>query len=125
MSSLDFRPEVLEAQKTSIWGTVLVKPHAFYERAFQAIVLITLLFFALLFLGHYSTKETVKGIIEPKEGLVSLYAQQSGYIENLYAQQGESVRLQEKILSISDHQQLEQGQEYVDVLKKQIGRAHV
>ncbi|NBV28992.1 hypothetical protein EBS02_08275, partial [bacterium] len=86
-----FRPEVLESKKNSMWGTVLIKPNKFYERAFQAMGVTTLLFLILIFFGRYYTKETVQGIIEPNQGLVSLYAPQTGYIEHVYFHQGDLV----------------------------------
>jgi membrane fusion protein len=116
----DFRPEVMEAKKSSMWGTVLIKPNVFYERAFAVIFFTTFLFILLLFFGRYSTKETVQGLIEPKEGLLSLYAPQTGYIEKLSVQQGDSLQAQETVVIISSKQRLDQGIDYDELLRQQL-----
>jgi membrane fusion protein len=115
-----FRPEVLESKKNSMWGTVLIKPNKFYERAFQAMGVTTLLFLILIFFGRYYTKETVQGIIEPNQGLVSLYAPQTGYIEHVYFHQGDLVHPQDKILTITTKQRLDEGMDYDQVLRQQL-----
>jgi membrane fusion protein len=115
-----FRPEVFEEKKSSLWGTVLIKPSQFYKRAFEVIIVTTLLFVLLLFFGSYYTKETVHGVIEPRDGLVSLYAPQTGYLEKLFIHQGDHVENNTLIMTIASKQRLDHGVDYDQVLRNQL-----
>jgi len=119
--TVQFRPEVYRKRKNSLWGKVLLKPDDFYNQCTKAIVITTFVFFLLLFFGHYTTKETVQGFIEPRQGLISVYAPNSGTVEALYVQQGSLVQRNDPLLKLDFHETLSDGQRYDDRLSQEIG----
>lgn len=118
--SVDFRPEVYEKKKYSLWGRILLKPDIFYTRCTQAISAVLVLFVFLILFGTYSTKETVQGIIEPRAGLVSIYSPINGVIEEIYHDQGESVEPDEPLLKITAPEMLAGGESYEKLMKRSL-----
>lgn len=118
--SVDFRPEVYEKKKYSLWGKILLKPDSFYTRCTQAIAVVILLFILLIIFGTYSTKETVQGVIEPRAGLVSVYSPINGIVEEIYCEQGDHVEAEQPLMKITAPEVLSGGESYENVMKRSL-----
>jgi membrane fusion protein len=116
--SVDFRPEVYENKKQTLWGKILLKPDVFYTRATQAITAVLFLFILLIFFGTYATKETVQGVVEPRAGLISIYSPINGVVEEIYHDQGEFVDADEPLLKITAPEVLSGGESYESLMRK-------
>ncbi len=118
--TVQFRPEVYQKRKHTLWGRVLLKPDAFYNKCTQAIVAVTLLFCLLLIFGRYTTKETVQGFIEPRQGLISIYSPNSGTVSEMYVSQGSIVEINQPLLKLDFHETLSDGNHYDDRFTQEI-----
>jgi len=87
-----FRSESQVARANAWLGRViLTRPLSF------AILTIGALAFAIalaafFFLGEYTRKARVTGVLAPEQGVVRIIAQQSGIVESLHAIEGRTVR---------------------------------
>ena len=120
-----FRKEALDHKSNKIWGEVLLKPKLAYEIAIKSITVTALLVLIFIFLGHYYTKETVQGFIEPKEGLISVYMPQSGYVEEILVHQGDTVEKNQILMKLSPRQFTSEGITYDDKLRQQYEQDYV
>lgn len=115
---VNFRKEVLEKTKNSLWGEVLVAPNQFYIKAFSALIGVAVLAMALLFSSHYSLRETVVATIEPQKGKVTLIAPQTGYIYLGSTNQGQEVLPEAILLKIADSPKTYSGESFDDNYKE-------
>lgn len=93
-----FRTEVLDSDGKRAFGDVLlVYPVSNYVMLALALALAaTLGIFA--FVGQYTRHASVAGVLEPSQGVVKLYAVQSGVLKALNVQEGQLVRKGEVLL---------------------------
>ncbi len=118
--TVEFRDEVLKKRQQSLWGKVLLRPNVFYKKCTAVMVATTVLFGFFIVFGHYTTKETVQGLIEPSSGLISIYAPSAGNVEALYKQQGEYVRSGEPLIKINFYEILSDGARYDAKLEQEL-----
>lgn len=86
-----FRSEAVEAQsERNVFGTTLVLPPGFSAYV-MLVVALALAILALLFYGHYSPKDTVRGYIRTTEADVKVFAQSDGTIEEILVADGDRV----------------------------------
>lgn len=109
--SIEFREEVLKNKKNKLWGEVLISPTPFYWKSFTALTISAFLGLIMLFMSHYSLKETVQAVIVPNKGSVTLTAPVHGYVQ-LQTELGELVDNQSPLLSISEHPHTLSGQDF-------------
>jgi len=87
-----FRQEVLPSDERLRLGDVLLipplPPLLVGGLASAGVIALVL----LLCLGKYTRHVTVQGVISPKEGVVKLYAPQSGQLQQLMVKEGDAVR---------------------------------
>lgn len=86
-----FREEVLDSDGKRAFGDVLlVYPVANYLFVLMALAILTTL---CIFggVGQYTRHASVSGVIEPGQGVVKLYASQSGVLKMLRVREGQSV----------------------------------
>lgn len=91
MASL-FRPEVAAGQRQSWLGQVqLVRPLSLTLLT-AAVVCLLVLVLAFLFLGEYTRKARIGGVLVPDLGVIRLVPPVSGRVLERHAQEGQSVR---------------------------------
>ena len=95
-----FRQEALDHQRDQVWGSVIIHtPWSFslLTGLFAAVVVSVALFLAW---GEYARKQTVRGYITPKEGLVKLFAEQSGQFTQVFVKEQQLVRKGDPLVTI-------------------------
>lgn len=96
-----FRPEVLAERQTQWLGTVLLTPR-FSHRIFGAYaLLVTGAITALLFFGEYTRTAKVSGWLVPEQGMVRVFAAQTGVATDLYVKEGTTVKRGERLMLLS------------------------
>jgi membrane fusion protein len=87
-----FRSEVLDSDGKRAFGDVLlVYPVSNYVMLALALALAAILG-VFAFVGQYTRHASVSGVLEPSQGVVKLYAAQSGVLKALNVQEGQLVR---------------------------------
>lgn len=106
-----FRKQVIEARHQRLTGrVVMVQPLPVY--AVSVTIFVALLVIGLwLSNSQYSRKETVKGYLIPQKGLVKVYSNRPGVVDNLYVVEGDWVDQGEEIVKIKNSQSLSTGLE--------------
>lgn len=93
-----FRTEVLDLDCKRAFGDVLlVYPESNYVMVGLALAMLTTLC-AFAGVGLYTRHASVSGVIEPSQGVVKLYASQSGVLKTMRVREGQSVRKGEVLL---------------------------
>lgn len=102
-----FRAEVLAEQQTQWLGTVLLA-HRLSHSLFAAFAaLVTAAILGLLFFADYTRTARINGWLVPQQGLVRIFAPQSGVITQLNAYEGMEVRKGTVLLVLSTDLQSE------------------
>ncbi|WP_269502207.1 HlyD family secretion protein [Burkholderia sp. IMCC1007] len=116
-----FRSEATEAQRTSRLGEiVLIRPVSFIFLTAIALGMaaIVILFFVF---GSYTRRTAVEGVLTPDSGLVKLYAKQPGIVLRRKVVEGQSVKRDQVLYTVStDLQSAVAG----DTQAALIGQAH-
>jgi membrane fusion protein len=119
-----FRKEVIDAKTSNYFGkTLIVSPisHMIWTIGIISIAVTIALY---VFLGEYSKKQTVFGVLIPDKGLISIYAKNSGTILKKFIQQGEEIKKGDLLYLISTEQESLNAQslsvQQVEILEKQI-----
>lgn len=97
-----FRREAIEAQRSQQLGAVRLATPISHRIWALAALGAGACIVAWLFLGHYTRRERVSGMLVPEAGLLSVTAQSSGTIVHLATAEGASVHTGELLLTISD-----------------------
>ncbi len=86
-----FRQEAIEAQRMRLQGQVVLLPR--WPQALLCILLLAWLAAVIVFLtqSSYSRKETVRGWLEPGDGMVRIFPQSAGRIAQLLVAEGDPV----------------------------------
>lgn len=115
-----FREEAIEAKRHRLLGKVVViQPESLYVISL-AIVITFILLVIFLSNASYSRKVTVKGYLTPEKGVVKVYAQRSGTVEEFYVKAGDTVTSGDKIVRIRNSQSLSTGIELSVALEKEL-----
>ncbi|TDR76018.1 HlyD family secretion protein [Photobacterium lutimaris] len=115
-----FRKEAIQAQRNRLLGQVVVYQPVSIYIACATIFVIFLLLIIYISQSHYSRKETVKGYLIPKKGVVKVYSNRTGVIENLFVGEGDQVNQGEAIAKIQNSQSLSTGVELSIALSKEL-----
>lgn len=98
MSSSLFRDEVLDSDhKRALGQVVLIQPLSHTLLVIVASCILVALCLALV-LCHYTRRTEVKGVLEPRDGVVKLYAPQNGRLVTSHVREGQEVRKGEVLL---------------------------
>lgn len=96
-----FRPEVLAERQAQWLGTVLLAPRLSHRVFTVFAVLATAAILSLLFFADYTRKASVNGWLVPQQGLVRVFAYQSGVVRRLHVQEGAEVRRGAPLFTLS------------------------
>ncbi|TLU67475.1 HlyD family efflux transporter periplasmic adaptor subunit [Thalassotalea litorea] len=105
-----FRKEVLEKQQHRLQGTVVLTQPLSLSLLVTAIVIMFFLIISFLALASYSRKETVRGYLKPDKGVIKTYGQLTGYVDELYVEEGDTVAQGQPLLTLSTRGQFGFGQ---------------
>lgn len=120
-----FRKEVFEERKIGYLGDVHISSPVSYIFLGIICLLITGLIILFLFLGDYTHRETVTGVIIPSNGVVNITSgKSSGVITEIYVRQGESVKSGSKLFKVINDSSIDGTGSVQDIvngnIKKQI-----
>ena len=107
-----FRKEAVDRQRERLYGElILAQPVSYWV---ITVFLVAITSFACWFLitKSYTRKETVPGIIVPREGIVTVYPPQAGILARLNISEGMTVEESEELFSMLADQRMTGG-EYV------------
>jgi membrane fusion protein len=96
-----FRPEVLAERRTQWLGSVLLAPKLSHRLFSIYALLVTGAIVALLFFGEYTRTAKVSGWLVPEQGMVRVFAAQTGVATEMYVKEGASVKRGERLLALS------------------------
>jgi membrane fusion protein len=117
-----FRPEVMVEHQNQWLGTVLLEPRITHWMFVSIALLATAAVLGMLFFTSYTRKERVNGWLVPQQGLVRVFAPQSGVITQIHVTEGMEVKKGMRLLSVSTEMQSQSAgatrQEVVDRLTK-------
>ncbi|MDW1575732.1 HlyD family efflux transporter periplasmic adaptor subunit [Vibrio sp. Vb2880] len=122
MESMLFRDEVVKSKRTRITGNIIiVQPISIYTSSLMIFLIFILV---VMFLTHseYSRKEKVKGYLIPEKGLVKVFSDREGVVDELYVQEAEYVTAGQPLIKVRNSQSLATGMELSDALSKEIGK---
>ena len=101
MNSPLFRPEVLLERQTQWLGTVLLAPRLSHRLFALYALLVSCTIGALLFFGEYTRTAKVSGWLVPEQGMVRVFAAQTGVATALFVKEGAAVQRGERLLTLS------------------------
>ncbi len=97
-----FTPEVLQAPDPALLGRIQINtPPAFWVVTLLAVAFVAVAV-TYLFLGHYTQRATVQGMLVPASGLVTLNATGAGDVLAVNVHQGERVSAGETLASFNN-----------------------
>jgi membrane fusion protein len=115
-----FRTEAIDAKKSRLTGSVVIaQPPSIY---ITSLVFFTLLLLTIVYLtqSHYSRKESVKGYLLPKKGVVKVYAGREGVLKDLFVTEGDRVKRGQVIARVRNSQSMNSGIDLTHALIKEI-----
>ena len=96
-----FRPEVIAGRRAQWLGVVLLAPRVSHNLAAAGALAAVLAVAALLVFGSYTRKATVNGWLMPQQGLVKVFAPQSGVVAKVNIHEGDHVAKGAPLLVVS------------------------
>ncbi len=87
-----FRKQVIENQRDSVWGDVVIKTPLSATVFTAAAALVCITAFAFLFTSDYARKQRVQGYITSNLGVIRVYPPQTGYFAELFVKEQETVK---------------------------------
>lgn len=96
-----FRPEALEARQTSTLGRVILFAPRYAAFLVFLIFCATAALVLFVIFGSYTRKATVVGEIVPVNGVIKVYPQQAGRVEEVFVKSGGQVRKGDVLLRIN------------------------
>ncbi|QIB65706.1 HlyD family secretion protein [Kineobactrum salinum] len=111
-----FRRQAIQAAADRLHGEVICIPRLSHGLLCGLLLLWLVLAGVFLTQASYARKETVPGWLEPKEGVVRVYAQREGRVARLLVKDGERVARDQPLVVINGDRILQDGQHLEDVL---------
>lgn len=117
-----FRDEAIISKQTKITGNIiLAQPISIYLSSL-VIFLIFILVITFLTQSEYSRKEKVKGYLIPEKGLVKVFSDREGVVEELYVREADHVTAGQPLIKVKNSQSLATGIELSDALSKEVSK---
>ncbi|NUW70842.1 efflux RND transporter periplasmic adaptor subunit [Vibrio coralliilyticus] len=117
-----FRDEAIESKRSRITGNIIIiQPISIYISSLIAFLIIALV---IIFLtqSEYSRKEKVKGYLIPEKGLVKVFSDRQGVVEELYVRESDHVTAGQPLVKVKNSQSLATGIELSDALSKEVSK---
>ncbi|NOI06229.1 HlyD family efflux transporter periplasmic adaptor subunit [Vibrio anguillarum] len=117
-----FRDEVIKSKRSRITGDmIIVQPISIYLCSLISF-LIFILFMIFITQSEYSRKEKVKGYLIPEKGLVKVFSDRQGVVEELYVREADHVTAGQPLVKVKNSQSLATGIELSDALNKEVSK---
>lgn len=117
-----FREEAIKSKRSKITGSiVIVQPISTYTTSlmtFLVFILVTI----FLTQSEYSRKEKVKGYLIPEKGLVKVFSDRQGVVEELYVREADHVTEGQPLIKVKNSQSLATGVELSDALSREVSK---
>ena len=97
-----FRAESESARATAWLGRVILTRPVSFAFLASAAAAFTVALGAFFFLGEYTRKARVTGVLAPEHGVMRIIAQQSGVVETVHAAEGLSVAKDTQLIVLGD-----------------------
>lgn len=104
-----FRSQAIEHQKSRLHGDVIVTPRISYSLISYLLLAWVAFLFLWLISNSYARKETVIGWLEPSEGVIRIYPEDTGIIKKLLISEGDFVEKSQPLLIINGDRILTDG----------------
>lgn len=101
MRDLLFRSEVADRRRMSNFGAVRIVPPLSHRYAMITSVTLAVAVVAWLFIGTYTRRVHVTGVLVPVEGLLDVSTRASGTVTSLLATEGQEVSVGEPLATVS------------------------
>ncbi len=105
-----FRRQAMARRSERLQGEVLLLPRTSHTLLIFALLLWLLFTLAWLASSHYARKETVLGWLEPDTGVLRVYAQRGGIIDEVMVSEGEEVSEGQPLVVVNGDRVLADGQ---------------
>ncbi len=115
-----FRREAIDHQRQRLLGEVLVAQPLSFALLTALLGLATLGILVFLVLGDYARKERVKGYLIPEGGLVKVYAPRVSTVAALHVEDGQVVRRNQDLISLSADSYLVSGGSLMQLLLNEL-----
>ncbi len=115
-----FRKQALESKKSKLAGDVILNQPI--SMTVGIIALFTVFSIIIVYLTHfeYARKEVVQGYLVPDQGLIKLYSERSGVLDELYVEEGQNVLQGQPLARIKNSQAMADGKELSQTLEAEI-----
>ena len=115
-----FRRDALEHQRQRMLGEVIIAQPLSFTLLTILLGLATVAILAFLVLGDYARKERVKGYLIPEGGLVKVYASRIATVTKVHVTDGQAVRRNQELLSLTADSYLASGDSLVRLLLNEL-----
>lgn len=117
-----FRREAIDFQSDRLYGEVILSTAPQLKIYSYLILAVMACACVLLITASFTRKETVFGVLTPKQGIAKISASQPGIIDNVTVVSGQHVGEGDPLLVIRDDSSLKSGQTIGDALRKELER---
>jgi len=115
-----FREEVSTAQQQKYLGSIVVRSPLVFWLLTLVVLLLSVLIMALFVWGEYTRRATLSGYVIPGAGVVRVHSPLSGRVSAVRVVEGQAVFAGEKLLTVVDERNREDGGEARAAAKGQI-----
>ena len=110
MTKSIFRQQVIDEQKESLWGEVLLVQPISFTLLLGVIMLIVFSIITYLMLGTYARKQATFGVLQPSEGVFRIYSPKLGVVRKIMVVEGDEVSEGDALFLINGDQILKTGE---------------
>lgn len=107
-----FRKEVFTHSQARLQGTVILKTPRVYSIIGLVFILITAASLLFLFSAEYARKVKVTGLITPSLGLIDIYSDKNGIIQDVFVREGQNVEEGMPLFAIASKTFSDSGDEF-------------
>ena len=121
-----FRPEVVDANKSKMIGTVAIYSPPWRWLMISVVAVITLSIAGFFIFGSYTKRENAQGELLPSRGVITLVPQTAGTVSDVKVTEGEAVKKGMPLMEISSELSTSQGGTWEAVIEQiQIQRSRL
>jgi membrane fusion protein len=102
-----FRTEVLQERQAPLLGKVLLEPKVSQSLLVRISVALGVLAIAFLFVGSYSRKARINGVLVPTQGMARIFVPQAGVVTQIFVSEGTKVTKGTPLIELSSELQTE------------------
>lgn len=113
-----FRPEVVDANKSKMIGTVAIYSPPWRWLMISVVAVLALSVAVFFIFGSYTKRENAQGELLPSRGVITLVPQSSGTVTNVKVKEGQTVPKGTELMEISSELSTSQGSTWEEVIKQ-------